>query len=142
MTAEELLAVIAPHCQRRTFPSVPPAAEHWHSLSQRFATTFPPELITLHQLLSTHHIPGGWLAVASGPNDTIADTYEHEVNDSDRDWDPDLLPIYDVGNGDYYCLRVSEGAESAVYFICHEDDSIEQIAPTFARWVSDPELFP
>lgn len=144
MSAQELATTVDRHCRKRTIPVSPPTSMQWEALSSRFATSFAPEFVAFHELFARYHIDGGWLGVAPGLDvlsDAITDAYTFEHESAERRWDADLIPIYDLGNGDYYCLRASEEAKSAVYFIRHEDDTIERVAPSFAEWIANPAHF-
>ena len=77
---------------------------------------------------------GGLLSISerneTPKRDTMVSVFESEL--AIGGWDVDLIPFYDVGNGDAYCVSRKNGC---VQYVRHEDRFAEQIADSFEGWI-------
>jgi hypothetical protein len=123
-------------------PEAIPSPEDWAAIQARFGCAFPPEFHSLQELMSQFSFEGDYLRIAQHPRDSdIGSVCEAEAK-TGRLWQKDLIPFYDVGNGDFVCLRASECPNSPVYYIYHEDDVVEKVHDSLEQWLQDPEWFP
>ena len=115
----------------------PPTEADWKALETKFNTKFSQTFVNFMELLSEYSFPGNILLVAKRSpvdnDDTILIAYECEM--SMGDWDIDLIPFQDIGNGDYFCLSAKEGETSAVYYVYHEDRCAEKLYDNFDEWI-------
>jgi hypothetical protein len=142
MTRDQIEEIVVRAWRRRGQPTASPSAEDWARFEERWGCRFPAEFRHLQELMSLYWFEGDYLRIAPHANDTtVAAACEAEAA-SGRDWDADLIPFYDVGNGDLVCLRASQCPRSPVYYIYHEDDAVEEVAGSLEAWLRDPEWFP
>lgn len=40
--------------------------------------------------------------------------YDYEINNGN--WDANLIPFLDIGNGDYFCISAEHCPESPIYY--------------------------
>ncbi len=142
MTYDEIESRIGNAFWRKNPFEHPPTQEEWSRLERQFGCTFPPEFHSLQDLMSEYTFEGGYLLITPRPNEDDIETVCKAEKETGRNWPDDLIPFYDVGNGDYVCLKASECPASAVYFIYHENDTVERIHENLAAWIKDSDWFP
>ncbi len=118
--------------------SNPPVYEiHWEEMKEKYKCNFPKCFIYYIEEQRNFSLYGCHLRPVG--EDSIFLTAESEKNISSKYWDDDLIPFYDVGNGDLICLRASEGENSRVYYRYHEDYSVVELEKTFDDWLLNPD---
>lgn len=142
MTHEDIEKRISDKLWKKKPAELPPTVSEWEQLEGLFGCRFPAEFRMLHDLMAKYMFEGDYLYVApTDGEDDVASVYNYEKS-LERNWPVELIPFYSVGNGDYLCLKSSECPDTAVYYIYHEDDSVELIHESLAAWIQDPEWFP
>jgi hypothetical protein len=123
-------------------PELPPTEGEWSLLKKKFQCQLPPEFHDLQSLMCEYSFQGGFLRIAPRPNKDDILTVCQVEPETGRSWSGDLIPFYDVGNGDYVCLKASECPASGAYYLNHEDDGLEKIHDSLEAWLKDPDWFP
>ena len=119
-----------------TWPAEPSPATEWQALEAHFGCQLPPELYDIRILSARYHIPGDYL-----PAQEILLSYAGELRDNPN-WTEDFIPFLAIGNGDYVCVRRSEGAQSGVYYVAHDNLDTQRIHASVADYIRDAEWFP
>lgn len=117
---------------------VPTEAE-WNDLSKILNVNFTQEFKYFISLMSFWSFPGDIFNVSNGKtngNDSIAFVYKFEL-DNNENWDPNMIPFYGIGNGDYFCINYN----NSVYFYDHEQNAFEKYFDTFELWIKDLPTF-
>jgi hypothetical protein len=133
---EELGSIVTSRCRLLTFPAEPLASAEWQALEARFGCQLPPELYEIRVLLARYAIEGDHLPVAE-----ILHDYDWELRHNPN-WSEDFIPFCAVGNGDYLCVRRSEGAQSGVYYVAHDDPDTQRLHASVADYIRDSDWFP
>ena len=47
------------------------------------------------------------------------------------EWNVDMIPFINVGNGDFFCLSVADGPRSGVYYADHEAGEVQRLTASF-----------
>lgn len=145
MNVEELTMIVAQRSRLRTQPLRPPMERDWRALETTFGCKFPSPFYDFHRLYSIYDIGGGWLPIAPDIDPLSPDTpslVAQVEQESGRKWNPGLVPIYELGNGDYVCLLADEGVASRAFFVDHETDGVTILKQDFLDFVSDIEWLP
>jgi hypothetical protein len=119
----------------------PPTESDWAFLRERFGTTFSREFIDFMELIQGYNCPNVLNVTREGRTNgdpTLDWTYDREM--SLGMWDADMLPFLALGDGSFYCVRISAGARSAVYFV-DETATADECAPSFEDWLLRLEYF-
>lgn len=114
----------------------PPTGKDWKYVEQKFKCKFPETYIIFQSIFGKYLIPLEIYNISTGQSngdDLVSLVYDTEVDISD--WDSDTIPICGLGNGDYFCLRASEGKNSAVYFYDHNNNSVTKFNNSFGEWI-------
>lgn len=114
----------------------PPSDGDWVHLQDKFRCEFPSPYRLFHSEFVHFDIPIEIYNVSTGRtngDDLVSTVFDLEI--ALGSWDPDLIPICGLGNGDYFCLRASEGARSAVYLSDHAEGSVSRYCDTFDDWL-------
>ena len=114
----------------------PPSDGDWAHLQNKFRCEFPMPYRLFHSEFVRFEIPIEIYNVSTGQtngDDLVSTVFDVETTLGR--WDSDLIPFCGLGNGDYFCLRASEGARSAVYFSDHEEGGVSRFCDTFDDWV-------
>lgn len=122
--------------EKETLELDKPSLNDWEKIERKFDCQFPIEFKYFLELMCSFSFPGDILNVSLGKtngNDTIEFTYDYEMKEGG--WQKELIPFYNIGNGDYFCLLSSECPKTGVYYYSHEDGSIEKEADTFEQWI-------
>lgn len=141
MTETEIEQILATSLTRRSQPSMSPAFENWQELEDRFECTFSEEFKTFISLVMTWYSRGGEILEASDINehDSIELVYDMEMDM--ESWQPNMIPFYAIGNGDYFCLNANECPGSRVFYFYHERSTFESYHDSFESWLrSLPKL--
>ena len=121
----------------------PPTREDWAFLERRFRCSFSPEFVSFAELIVGYNLPGMMRVRRDEDSEsgdpTIDWWYDHEM--SLGDWNADMMPFIAVGNGDYFCLSVSEGPRSGVYYADHEAGGVDRLTASFPEWLGRLEEF-
>ena len=143
MTHQEVEMILSQVLKKESAPYDLPTADDWKFLRHKFGTDFPNEFISFIELMSTYAFPGEILNVArtgnTNGNDQIASAFDSEMQNGK--WNPNLVPFYAIGNGDYFCLSSKEGRNSPVYYYYHEDAHHERFAMNFDSWLNGLKAF-
>ncbi|EEF59771.1 SMI1/KNR4 family protein [Pedosphaera parvula] len=128
MTREEIENVLASLFKKRTVPFDSATPQDWNKLNEKFGTHFSNEFILFMELVNKYQFRGEILNITRGgyssSNDTIAFSYDFEMKNGD--WQKDMIPFYNIGNGDYFCLSASAGEDSPVFYFYHDDGRFER----------------
>ncbi|MNV46366.1 SMI1 / KNR4 family protein [compost metagenome] len=142
MTKDQIEAIIKTVVEEEVNQFEPPSQSDWINFENKFSCTFSNEFKNFIELMSQYSFPGDILNVSTGStngNDSIEFTYEYEL--SQENWNPDMIPFYSVGNGDYFCLSKMESPNSPVYYYYHEDFRTEYYSDSFENWIRElPEF--
>ena len=125
----------------------PPTRQDWEVLERKFNCSFPPEFVSFVEVITDYNLPGMLNVTREGRvyggktygEPTLDWSYDHEM--SFGTWNPDLIPFIDESTGDYFCLSASEGPQSGVYYVYHEDNSVERLTDSFPEWLERLEEF-
>ncbi len=142
MTEESIDHLLSSILVTEPAPFDPPSVEDWRRLETKLGCRFSQDFKSFIACMSRYQFPGEILNVSSGRtngNDSIALSYDLEVQGSD--WDPDMIPFYAIGNGDYFCLNRSESPESQVYYYYADRGVFEPYSPTFEAWIEQLPAF-
>jgi hypothetical protein len=114
-----------------------PSEQDWRVLEERFGCSFPDTLRFFISKLQNYDFPLEVfrISISSGnPNNaTVLMIYEQEL-ECETDgyhWNPQILPIFHVGNGDIIGVECKAGGEFPLYYIYHEDRYTELLAEKF-----------
>lgn len=134
MTKDQLEQIIAKVARQYMFPKEPPTEQDWEGLESRFSFKFPDEFKYFSEIICRYCLSGGYLSIGPGKGeDDIALVYDNEMEEGL--WhDPNLIPFYSVGNGDYYCFNKTN---SKIYFVYHDDCHNEQTHDSIEEWIID-----
>ena len=135
MKREEIEFIIQERFKPCTWPSEPLSPTCWQALEAHFGCALPTELYDIRVLSAHYHLQGDHL-----PVEEIRLTYDGELSGNPH-WTDDFVPFYAVGNGDYLCIRRSEAAQSAVYYVAHDNLNARRIHASVADYIRDPEWF-
>jgi len=135
MTREEVRSRLAEIGYENS--NLPVTEENWAEMKARFRCDFPQCFVYYIEEQKSYSLYGCHLRPVGEDLIHIAAQWEKDI--SPENWDDDLIPFYDVGNGDLICLRASEGESSRVYYWNHEDFSITQAEESFENWLLNPE---
>lgn len=119
-----------------------PSVNDWKIIEVKFKCQFPVEFKIFVELMSEYSFPGDILNVSTGKingNDTIANTYDYEMKQGG--WKEELIPFFNVGNGDYFCLLSNECPYTGVYYYSHDGNNIEKAADNFEEWLHQLPIF-
>jgi len=136
MNREELESIVARKCMPRTLPKEPLLLTGWQALEAHFGCQLPPELYDVRVLSARYVIEGDHL-----PVEEIIFAHDWELRHNPN-WTEDFIPICAIGNGDYLCVRRSEGAQSGVYYVAHDDPETEHLHTSVADYLRDADWFP
>ena len=143
MNQQEVKNILASLFQKRSSPYDAPTEADWGNLKKRFQTDFSDEFVWFVELVAHYRFRGEILNVARqgnvSSNDSIEGTYDFEMKNGK--WHKDLLPFYAIGNGDYFCVSISLGKASPVFYVYHEQGRIERYSDSFARWIQHLDTF-
>lgn len=117
-------------------PFDPPSNADWRRLEARFGCRLDEPFKEFMALMSRFEFPGEILNVSTGRtngNDPIELVYDLECRWPE--WDPDMIPFFAIGNGDYFCLNRVECPSSNVYYRYLERVSFEKYSRSFEEWV-------
>lgn len=120
----------------------PPGRKDWEFLERKFNCSFSPEFVAFVELIVNYNLPGMLNVTREGKtngNPTIDWRYDRELGYGS--WSPDLIPFIGVGNGDFFCLSASQGPQSGVYYVYHDDEQAEQLTANFDEWLGRMEEF-
>ncbi len=141
MELKDIELIISKLFKRRTEPIDVASEEDWASLEKLLRCEFSNDYRSMVHLIGQYWFEGDFLIPRRRLDiDGIFETYEAEI-ETGRNWDLDLIPIMGIGNGDYVCFRASECPESPIYYVYHEDDSIERLHSNIVDFISDPDWF-
>jgi hypothetical protein len=132
---EEIESIVKGRFRTRTWPSAPPLAAEWQAVEARFECRLPPELYDIRVLSARYHIEGDYL-----PADELLLTYDSELHNNPH-WTEDFIPFLAIGNGDFLCVRRSEGADSGVYYVAHDDPDTRRLHASVTDYIHDAEWF-
>ncbi len=113
-----------------------PNEEDWAHLSKKFNCMFDEDFKNFIQLMSEYEFPGDLFNVSSGKtngNDNISFVYDYEIRSGK--WNPEFIPFYGIGNGDYFCISAEKNPNSPVYYFFHEDCRFECYSNSFEEWI-------
>ena len=136
---ESILAIIL---EQETETLDKPIAEEWKELSDKFNCSFSDEFRYFIELMSSWAFPGDIYNVSksnTNGNDTIEEVYNHEM--SNGNWNPNMIPFYGIGNGDYFCLNILESKNSKVYYYYDDKGKFEEYCYSFKIWIEDLPIF-
>ena len=86
-------------------------------------------------LSSRYHLSGDHL-----PAEEILLNYDWELRNNPN-WTDDFIPFRAIGNGDFLCVRRSDGAGSGVYYLAHDEPNIQRLHSSVADYLRDIEWF-
>jgi hypothetical protein len=113
-----------------------PTSRDWEKIERKFGCPFPNEFRYFIELMSEYVFPGDILNVSEGKtneNDTIEFTYDYEMKEGY--WREELIPFYNIGNGDYFCLLSNECPNTGVYYYSYEENNVKKEADNFNEWL-------
>ncbi|MFN0195481.1 MAG: SMI1/KNR4 family protein [Planctomycetaceae bacterium] len=117
MSDQEMEALMVCAFDAEETPLDPPSTDDWNRLEAAHHCIFPADFKNFYHAVSHYRIRGELLNVSSGRtngNDTSECAYTSEVDLGN--WNPNMVPFFAIGNGDYFCLSSSECPSSPVYF--------------------------
>jgi|SRR5215216_1172139 len=94
------------------------------------------------ELITDYNLPGMLNVTREGRTNgdpTFDWWYDREMGFGG--WKPDLIPFISMGNGDFFCLSASQGPQSGVYYVYHEDGQEEQLTVSFQEWIERMDEF-
>lgn len=136
MSPGEMEAILRTVLSPETAHLDPPSDADWKRVESKFGCTFGDDFKTFMTLMSRFHFPGEILNVSSGRtngNDSVELAFDLESQSAH--WNPEMVPFYAIGNGDYFCLQKSECPFSKVYYFYSERAAFESYCDSFAEWV-------
>ncbi|NOW06156.1 SMI1/KNR4 family protein [Clostridium beijerinckii] len=135
MEYTEVEAILATILEREADTLDKPTVEEWKKLSDKFSYSFSNEFKYFIELMSLWSFPGEIYNVSNGNNngnDTIEEVYNHEMRYGN--WNPNMIPFYGIGNGDYFCIST---LDSKVYYYYHDKEEFEEYYESFKAWIED-----
>lgn len=138
MLKSEMNAILSNILEKEDTPYDPPTEKDWEKLKQKFGCQFETEFKYFIELMAVYDFPGDIYNVSSGNtngNDDVAFIYDYEIEH--KRWNPDMIPFYGIGNGDYFCISIKACPHSPVYYHYHDRGSYEQLYENFTEWVLD-----
>lgn len=133
---EEIEKILKGNVDERMEEIREPNKEEWENLEEKFGCEFGEDFKDFIGLMGKYSFPGDILGVGeTSENDTIDSTYDYEIRYGNRE--SDMIPFYSIGNGDYFCFSSKQLPESPIYYIRHEDSSVEEEYGSFREWVLD-----
>ena len=137
MNRQEIENVLDSLFPKRDIPYDQATNEDWEHLKAKFGTDFSKAFVDFMELVNLYRFRGEILNVARKGNISSNDTIElsHDFEVENGQWDKDMIPFYNIGNGDYFCLSASAGATSPVFYVYHEDGRIERYSEDFVNWI-------
>lgn len=136
MEKNEIATILGLHFRRRDKPKHIPTELDWEDFETYFGWNADPTFRAFMELVPLYYFEGGILQVSCENGirgeDTIIDAYESEYQIGG--WDINMIPFYDIGNGDFYCIsKLSNDAN--VYYVFHDNDNRKIISKTFEEWI-------
>jgi len=141
MTYGEVEAVLSQVLDREWDKLDPPSSSDWEKAEKRFNCKFGDEFTCFFNLISKYVLPG-ILNVSTGKNngnDLITFVYDYEINNGN--WNANMIPFLEIGNGDYFCINAKYGPVSPVYYYFSEDFNVEKYNTSFEEWISNLPQF-
>jgi SMI1-KNR4 cell-wall len=120
----------------------PPSRKDWEFLEAKFRCSFGPDFVSFVEVITDYNLPGMLNVTREGRTNgdpTFDWWYDREMGFGS--WNADLIPFISVGNGDFFCLSASSGAQSGVYFVDHENGTDERLTASFPEWLERLEYF-
>lgn len=142
MTHQEIEQLLQSILSAEQQPLAPPLASDWLALTSRLGCVFSPEFRSFIELMAKYQFPGDIYNVSSGGtngNDLIEVVYGTELQMGH--WNPDMIPFYGIGNGDYFCLSKQECPDSAVYYYYADRGDFGKYSPSFEDWLRNLPAF-
>ncbi|HLW67256.1 MAG TPA: SMI1/KNR4 family protein [Gemmataceae bacterium] len=144
MNREEVRRLLQKLLGKEPVPFDAPSPSDWAKLEAQFQCTFDDTFRAFIDQMSVFRFPGDVFNVSTGRtngNDSIELVYDLESQS--QHWDPDMVPFYGVGNGDYFCLCKKECPNSPIYYFFAESATFAKYASSFGQWIERlPELLP
>lgn len=144
MNKQDIENIFIGSLEKESHPFNKPSESDWRNLSNlsnKFGCIFGKSFKDYTDLISKYILPGS-LNVATEDNngdDTISIVYEHEMRYGR--WNPSFMPFFQIDNGDYFCLNLSECSDSSIYYYNHETEVYEEYMENFEIWIEDFERF-
>ncbi len=141
MTHDEVEAILSQVLDREWEILDPPSMRDWGELEYKFNCKFSDDFKIFITLMSKYVFPG-ILNVSTGKNngnDLIVFVYDYEIKNGN--WDADLIPFLDVGNGDYFCISAKQSPKSPVYYYYSEDFDVEEYNRNLEEWIKNLPQF-
>lgn len=135
MNLEEIESIVRGRFKPCTWPSEPLPSACWQALEAHLDCALPTELYQIRVLSARYHLEGDHL-----PVEEVRLTYDSELSGNPH-WAADFIPFHAIGNGDYLCVRRSEGAQSGVYYVAHDDPHTRRLHASVADYIHDAEWF-
>ena len=115
----------------------PPSESDWDIFRNEFKTDFGTSFVNFIELMAVYKFPGEIYNISSGKinlSDSIYEVYAAEK--TEEYWVNGMLPFYDIGNGDCFCLNFTEGERSKVYYFDHESEKFRVEYKCFDDWLN------
>lgn len=142
MTSSEIEAVLRNVLRAEPATLDPPSIADWNRIESKFGCRVGESFKAFIELMSRFQFPGDILNVSSGRtngNDLIDVAFD--VERQCVDWNPEMIPFYSIGNGDYFCLNKNECPDSRVYYYYSERSAYEPFTGSFEEWIKSlPEF--
>lgn len=135
MEPDEVESIVRSRRKPSASPSEPLSPAEWQAVERRFGCELPPELYQLQVLAARYHFHNDHLPAAE-----IIRCYDTELQHN-QFGEADFIPFFAVGNGDFLCVRRSEGAESGVYYVAHDDPDTQRLHSSVGEYIRDAEWF-
>lgn len=135
MEHDEIESIVRSRRKPSTLPSEPLSLAKWQAVERYFGCELPPELFHLQVLAARYCFHNDHL-----PATEILRCYDTELQHN-QFWEADFIPFFAVGNGDFLCVRRSEGAESGVYYVAHDDPDTQLLHSSVGEYIRDAEWF-
>lgn len=135
MTYDEVEAILSQVLDKEWEVFDSPSTRDWEALEYKFNCKFSDDFKIFITLMSKYVLPG-ILNVSTGENngnDLIGFVYDYEIKNGN--WDANLIPFLDVGNGDYFCLSAKECPKSPVYYYYSDNFDVEEYNKNFEEWI-------
>jgi len=142
MTPSEIEEIITTAIPHNSTGCPPPSDADWQSLELKFNCKFSADFKTFTSLATTSYCRPGEILEVSAVNghDSIPLCYDMERQFGH--WQPEMIPFFAIGNGDYYCLCASECPESRVYYYSLDRRKFEVAFDSLEGWLATlPELY-
>lgn len=132
MDFEKIERILQSCLQEETEQFAYPTAEDWESLEKKLNCRFCAEFISFINLMSKYKFPGDIYNVKNdhNGNDMILDVYQYECQYPE--WDENMVPFYEIGNGDYFCIHKEN---NKVYYFYADSLEFELYMDTFSEWI-------